>query len=194
MDKTFCVFGDSVTQAAYVKTGWVELLRQYLEEKYSDDFVNVFNLGVGGDKTHNILKRFEDESAVRKPTDLIFAVGINDSNYLKDMTPTVSEDKFRSNLREIIVRAKKVCCNITFVGLVLGDDSLLKNTMGSSGEKTYTRDRARLYDQIIKKISSENNCGYIPLFDKLEFSDFQDGLHPNDEGHRKIFAEIKNNF
>lgn len=30
--------------------------------------------------------------------------------------------------------------------------------------------------------------------DKLDFSDFQDGLHPNEQGHRKIFEVIKNYF
>ena len=46
MDRTYCIFGDSVTQAAYVKTGWVDLLKQCLESKYSDDFINVFNLSI----------------------------------------------------------------------------------------------------------------------------------------------------
>ena len=43
MDKTYLIFGDSVTQAAYVKVGWVDLLSRYLEGKYPNDFVNVFN-------------------------------------------------------------------------------------------------------------------------------------------------------
>lgn len=46
-DRTYCIFGDSVTQAAYIETPWVDLLREYLEKKYSNDFINVFNLGVG---------------------------------------------------------------------------------------------------------------------------------------------------
>ncbi|MEK7127392.1 MAG: GDSL-type esterase/lipase family protein, partial [Patescibacteria group bacterium] len=114
MDKTYCIFRDSVTQAGYVKTGWVEMLRQYLEEKYPDNFVSVFNLGINGETTDNVLTRFDNECLVRRPTDIIFAVGIND-------TKDYDAKQFKDNIEKLISLGNKFTKDITFVGLVLGD-------------------------------------------------------------------------
>lgn len=195
MDRTYCIFGDSVAQAAYVKTGWVEQFRQFLEEKYPGDFINVFNLGIGGNTSENILQRFAFESSARKPTDIIFAIGINDSGYSKILSkPIVEENKFVANLEELISMAKKYCQNISFIGLALGDDSILKPFSKSSTGKSYSKERAKIYDRIIYNISEKNRCKFVYLMDKLNFEDFQDGLHPNEKGHRKMFEIIKNHF
>ena len=195
MDKTYCIFGDSITQAAYAKTGWVELLKQFLEEKYQNDFINVFNLGVGGNTSENLLKRFENEAFNRKPTDLVFEIGNNDSGYFgAPVKPITEESKFVLNLEELIRKAKKFSQKITFIGLVLGDDSILQPFPGSSTNKAYSRERVKAYDKIVKDVSEKNGCRFIEIMDKLDFNDFQDGLHPNEQGHRKMFEVIKINF
>jgi len=195
MDKTYCIFGDSVTQAAYIKNGWVDLLRNYLEEKYSDSFTNVFNLGIGGNTSDDILKRFKTESESRTPTDIIFAFGVNDSGYFRTLDkPIVTEDTFVENVERLIEEAKKVSNNITFIGLTLGNDSLLKPFPESSQGKSYDTARVKEYDKKLSELASKNECKFISIIDTLEFNDFLDGLHPNDHGHRKMFDIIKNNF
>lgn len=196
MDKTFCVFGDSVAQAAYVKIGWVELLRAYVEEK-EDDLVNFFNLGVGGNNTKKLLERFESESMARGPTSIIFAIGVGDSGYYGTMSsPDVEESVFESNLKKLIDLARKFSQDITFVGLVLGDDSILKPLPGArpGEEKSFDMKRVITYNQILEKVAGLNKCKFIRLLDKLGPEDFQDGIHPNDEGHRKMFEVIKEYF
>lgn len=195
MDKTYCIFGDSIAQAAYAKTGWVELFKQFLEEKYQGDFINVFNLGVGGNTSEDLLKRFENESSVREPTEIIFSIGNNDSGYFGvPVKPITEESKFALNLEDLIKKAKKFSQKITFIGLVLGDDSILQPFPGSSTNKAYSRERVKAYDEIVKDVSEKNGCRFIKVMDKLDFSDFQDGLHPNEQGHRKMFEVIKNYF
>lgn len=175
MDKTYCIFGDSVAQAAYVKAGWVILFSHYLEEKYRQDFVNVFNLGIGGNTSNDILKRFEPESSARNPTNIIFAVGIND-------TKTVAPEEFKSNLEKLARLAKEITKEVSFVGLVLGD---------YSSNKPFSRKKTTAFNQIIKKVAELNDCKYIPLQEQLKPEDFMDGLHPNEQGHKKIFEAIK---
>ena len=195
MDKTFCIFGDSVTQAAYIKSSWVELLRNYLENKYHGDFVNVFNLGIGGNTSDDILNRFNAECQSRQPTDIIFLFGVNDSGYFR--TPDklmVQEDRFIDNINNLILNAKTFCRNITFIGLALGDDSLLKPFPGSSKGKSYDIARVKKYNNLLIKISDTNSCRFISIMDKLDNNDFIDGLHPNDKGHLKMFDEIKKWF
>lgn len=195
MDKTICVFGDSTVQAAYIQEGWVDLLRQYLEEKYPRDFVNVYKLGIGGNTSDDILHRFASEAQSRAPTAIIFAFGVNDSGYFKVLTrPIVPARRFTANLRSLITQAKKFCPDITFIGPALGDDSLLQPFPGSSRGKTYVRGRTEDYNRILEKTVTAVGCRFINLLDQLQPADFQDGLHPNDHGHRRIFETIKNHF
>lgn len=197
MDKTYCIFGDSVTLAAYVRNSWVDLLRIYLEEKYQDSFVNVSNLGIGGNTTTNILERFERESTARAPSSIIFSVGINDSAYLQIFSkPIVEEEIFKSNIERLISLAEKFSTDIIFVGPVLGDDSILKPSLGGeeSDQWWYDRNRVVAYDKILEKVTHSKNHRFIRLLDKLDPKDFQDGLHPNEQGHKKMFDVIKRYF
>lgn len=197
MEKTYCVFGDSVTQAAYVRNSWVNLLKADLEEKFQDDFVNVFNLGVDGNTTNDILARFENESAARIPTSIIFAVGVNDSTYIQSISrPITPENVFESNLEKLIDLAIKFSKDITFVGLVLGDDSILKPLPGwtENYEWSYDRKRTENYNNILETVAGSENCKFIQLLDKLKSEDFEDGLHPNEQGHRKMYEIIKKYF
>lgn len=178
MDKTYCIFGDSVTQAAYVKVGWVQLFKQYLEDKYKDDFVNVFELGIGGNTTDDILKRFQCESSARNPDSILFAVGINDTKFN-------SSEQFKNNLVKLIEQAKIFTQEITFIGLVLGD---------YKGEDPFTTEKATDYNRIVKEVSESNNCKFIQLRQILKPSDFMDDLHPNEQGHIKMFEVIKGYF
>ena len=68
------VFGDSVAWGAFdeKKGGWVDRFKLH----HSDC---VYNLGVSGDKSFDLLKRFQVECVARKPNVIFFAVGINDS-------------------------------------------------------------------------------------------------------------------
>jgi lysophospholipase L1-like esterase len=175
MDKSYCIFGDSVIQAAYVKVSWVTLLKQYLEDKYKDGFINVFNLGIGGNTTGDLLKRFNSEALSRSPTTIIFAVGIDDTKYYNPI-------QFKSNLEKLIKLAKGFTPEIIFVGLVLGD---------WTGDEPFSRERTTNYNQIIKEVAESKECKFIQLQDKLNSRDFRDGLHPNDQGHRKMFEVIK---
>lgn len=195
MDKTYCIFGDSVTQAAYVKTSWVDLFRQFLEQKYPNDSIDVFNLGISGNTTSDILNRFENESLARNPTSIIFQIGVNDSGYLKTPdNPITEENQFRTNIEEIIIRANKFSKDKTFIGLTIGDDSILKPFPGSSTGKSYDKSRVKTYDKILKEIAEQKGYKYIEMLKYLKPEDFMDGLHPNEEGHRKIYEVIKRYF
>ena len=175
MEKTYCIFGDSVAQAAYVQVGWVELLSQYLEEKYQGDFVNVFNLGIGGNTTKDVLERFEAESSARKPTNIIIAVGINDTKFY------TSKD-FKVNLEKLIGLAKKVTSEITLVGLVLGN---------WKGDEPFSNKKTTDFNNVIKEVAASKGYKFIPLQEVLKPEDYMDGLHPNNQGHSKMFEVIK---
>ena len=84
--RIFC-FGDSITYGKWdaKHCGWVQRLRRFLDknwEIYGDNLV--YNLGVSGDTTKNLLTRFEFEIEQRLKEEkeevlIIFDIGINDS-------------------------------------------------------------------------------------------------------------------
>ncbi|MCW8966211.1 MAG: hypothetical protein OQK82_05950 [Candidatus Pacearchaeota archaeon] len=47
------------------------------------------------------------------------------------------------------------------------------------------------YENILKEICKKENIQFIPLFDLLKKEDLSDGMHPNTEGHKKIYEKVK---
>ncbi len=102
-----CVFGDSIVWGAYdpENGGWATLLRNYFESADSPPYfreagdVEVYNCGVSGDKTEDLLKRFEVEAQAREPNLIIFAIGINDSPILLSSNQRrISDENFKNNI------------------------------------------------------------------------------------------------
>ena len=193
MKQTICIFGDSITWVAVdpENTGWVAHLRRYFET--NDDYdIAVYNQGISGDNTDDLLARFKVECIAREPQIIIFAIGINDSQYIKTKdNPRVSLEKFQNNLVELINQAKKFSDKIVFIGLTKVEDEKLMQIPWSTEEKFYDSDNVAKYNAVIEKISSEHNLPFLNLLDLLELSVLDDGLHPNSNGHKKMFLKIK---
>lgn len=188
-----CIFGDSITWGAWLpfRVGWANLLRNYLE-KVSDNAVSVYDLGIDGDTSRDLLDRFEVEARARKPQVIIFAVGINDSGFrLSKENPLVPIDEFESNLRQLIGMAREFTQDIIFLGLGKGDDGPTNPLPQSTTGKCYDKENARLYDEVIRKVCEEEKVRYVSVIDKLTDDDFIDGLHPNPDGHLKIYESVR---
>jgi len=192
-----CVFGDSIVWGAYdpENGGWATLLRNYFESADSPPYfreagdVEVYNCGVSGDKTEDLLKRFEVEAQAREPNLIIFAIGINDSPILLSSNQRrVSDENFKNNIFKLHTHSSKFTQQIIFVGFTPIDDG---KTSPWDDEKAYRQEGASHFDQIIQKYCDDNKLIYIPLQEVLSKKDLYDGLHPNTEGHRKIFEIIK---
>src|SRR3989344_5840093 len=110
-----CVFGDSVTYAGYVKNNWYSLLRNHLE---SLDELNIelFNLGINGNSSRDILSRFDSEAIARDPNKIIFAFGVNDSAYILSTGEAItSTQDFQENISKLIKSARIFTNDITFI-------------------------------------------------------------------------------
>ncbi len=189
------IFGDSITYGACDKDdGWVSQLRKFLDENTPaelEDYFLVYNLGISGDNTSKLIERFEVECTARKPEIIIFAIGINDSYYLNSKdNPRVKLTDFQNNLDKLLKIAEKFTKNIIFVGLTKVDESRTMSVVWDS-QQYYDNDNINKYDSAIKKFCGENKLKYIPLFDLLDKTDLEDGLHPNSKGHQKISETVK---
>jgi len=194
METRISIFGDSITWGAWdpENGGWVTQLRRYFETNENYE-VDVYNLGVSGDTTNDLLIRFNTGCLARNrhPQTIIFAIGINDSQYINATdNPRTPIEKFQNNLVELINQAKNFSEKILFIGLTKIDEAKTMPVPWSP-EKFYSNDNVAKYNSVIKKISGEYNLPFIDLLDLLETNELEDGLHPNSDGHKKMFLKVK---
>ena len=191
MKQTICIFGSSSTWGAwdYEKAGWANRLRLFIDSKNHN--VLTYNLGVSGDTTNELLKRFDIEAEARQPTIIIFSIGDNDSIFIKSQNKQiVSLQQFEKNLQKLIEKAEKFTDIMIFVGCKKVDE--LKTTpIPWETDYYYTNQNLILYNKKIKEVVEKNKVYYLEIFDLLKNEDFEDGLHPNSKGHQKLFLKIK---
>ena len=196
------VFGASITYGeGDLKGGWVQRLRSYFDEKgISDpDFdYSVYNLGISGDTTEDLLERFEFETLQRFQEEkelIIFSIGHNDSqifyNSKKTRTPTL---QFKENLQKLINIARKFSTKIIFIGLTPVDD-LRVDPIPWFPKFSYKNESVKNFNNIIKRVCNKNRIYFIEIFEKWTSIDYknllEDGVHPNSEGHQKIFEIVR---
>ncbi len=197
------IFGDSITYGCWdSKGGWVARLRERIDKKVMEDdsYSLVYNLGIPSDKTQDLLLRFDEEVKPRQRKDpemqmvIIFAIGINDSQYVYEQKEhRVPLNVFSDNLRKLISKARAYTSDIFFIGLTPVDE---KRTAPLEWDKRkcYKNEYIKKYDQEIRKICESEGVEYIEvasLFPTGQLSELLfDGLHPNDEGHRRIFEKV----
>ena len=198
------VFGDSNTQGFWdTEGGWVQRLRKHFDEitiknldKY-DSQPTIFNLGISGDTTRNLLARIEFETKVRKwpndPQTVIVAIGINDSLF-EDGEQLVPEKEFRANLKEIITTLKLCAEKVIFVGCVAVDEKRT-TPVSWADDIFYTDKEVEKYEQITGFIAEKEEVPFVPIFDRFKSEQekqnlLEDGLHPNNEGHKLIASLV----
>ncbi|MFQ6056667.1 MAG: SGNH/GDSL hydrolase family protein, partial [Methanosarcinales archaeon] len=84
------IFGASITYGAWDKEGgWTRRLRKFLDKKTLSDtntYFIIYNLGVSGDTTEDLIERVEFETKQRlkegEETIFIFSIGTTDSQFI----------------------------------------------------------------------------------------------------------------
>jgi lysophospholipase L1-like esterase len=197
------VFGDSIVYGAWDREGgWVQRLKNILDKKTLSDpniYYRIYNLGVPGNVIEDVLKRFEFETEQRLKEDkevvIIFAIRINDSQFIHSQNNLrTAPKKFEENLGKLINLAQKYSSKIIFVGLTPVDEDKVSPIPWDTN-KSYKNNLIEKYNNVIKSMCKENKIYFINIFGKLINLDYknllEDGLHPNSEGHQKIFEIVR---
>lgn len=194
-------FGDSITRGENDKDrgGWVDRLKSFYMKRFlelKDNEVCVFNMGIGGETTDGLLKRFIHEFDTRLLQDgtniVTFAYGANDIALLNNEN-TVPAERFRSNLIYCIEYAKKNKAKVFLI-------NILPIIEGLNNQPGFVRKKRRMsdiisYNRIILSLAEITQIEYIDLFAVFETNlaglyTF-DGVHPNAKGHQQIFRKVK---
>jgi lysophospholipase L1-like esterase len=197
------VFGDSITQGFWdIEGGWVSRLRKSYDQIAieTDDYdqPTIFNMGVSGNSSNEILDRFNNEAKARlwpgEEMVFIFSIGVNDTRIEgdKDFSNTT---RYIQNLSELLKLATQYTNKNMFVGLTPCIDS--RTTPTEWGNKlVYNNQRIKEFDEALRRFCEQSNTCYLNLFKPFQEKQARtelipDGVHPNSEGHQLITELIK---
>src|SRR3989338_5108 len=149
-------FGDSITfgRGESSNKGWCDRLKDYFEVK---EYNGVYNLGVPGHTSTDLLKRFDSEAKgrirIKRPSDkylILIAIGTNDSKWdgMPENNPRTTDKQFRKNIKKLIVKAKSYKANLAFIGLPPVDE-----------EKTLPYEETSFKNERVKLRSEERRVG-----------------------------------
>ena len=184
MPQRIGVWGDSITygQGDRLGLGWVGRLRNSFPED-----VRVYNFGVCGDTSEDLLKRFTFEANSILPDMIVFAVGTNDSKFpAKADRNKILLHNFGENIQELVAQARVFTNNILLIGPTCADENVKKD----SGTR-YLNEEMEAYSHSLHELSISQNLQFIDLFDALSPGDLVDGIHPNADGYEKLFQRIR---
>jgi len=178
--------------------GYVEILKRYCHTEFYNNNaneVNCFNLGIGGETTEGLMKRFEIETKARFSPDenlIFFFYGANDLA-LSEGKEIVSLTDFEQNLSQVISQAKRFATEIYVISIL----PISKKVDGIKipDRKFRTTQKIELYNQKLKELALQNQIEFIDIFSRFNSTKEEflskDGIHPNEKGYQFIANQIK---
>ncbi len=172
--KSILVLGDSIS-AGYglnVEKGWVALLQHRLDKE--NKTYTLINESISGDTSAGGLARIDDILARHKPEIILLELGANDG--LRGLSPK----KMKSNLGEIILRAKKRQIKVMLLAMRIPPN--------------YGKRYVDMFYNVYPELAKEMQIPYVPFIladvalDKKMMQ--KDGLHPNVKAQPLIAEKI----
>lgn len=180
------IWGDSITFGAGDQEGlgWPGRIRRTFA---SGDLQHVYNFGICGETSSDLIKRFDIERAATDPDRILFAIGINDSKYPNAGDATaVPIEFFAQNMCTLINQAKQSTDDVILVGPTCVGGEFSSSNGSIFSDKSIVR-----YRDALMNIADEQALTWIDLLDILDpKTDLCDGVHPNTQGYQKIFERI----
>ncbi|MBE6763587.1 MAG: GDSL family lipase [Ruminococcaceae bacterium] len=101
--------GDSLTECNRDKSnpddlgnGYVAVASRLIAQMFPDKDFTFINRGVGGDRTWNLLERWQEDTIDLQPDILTLMIGVNDTWRRYDMNDPTSVEDYEKNLRKLL--------------------------------------------------------------------------------------------
>ncbi len=156
--------------------------------KYFPNY-NVYNSGIAGNMTKDILENMENRVFIYNPTKVFILIGTNDLVY-----SGLDNDGIKNNIEEIInkIYEKNSNTKIYLESIYPVNTSLNKEIV-----ETRTNDNIKNLNNKIEKICDNNKCTYINMYDDLTDKNGNmkriytvDGLHLNKIGYKVVTNKL----
>ena len=208
MNNNYIIIGDSISYGIgdYESGGWTAMFKKYIvnkdDSKVCNNYVHV--VGFPGATSTDILNRIDSiYNSFKHPefnNIVILSIGVNDTQELNGSSKCTIE-QYKSNIEKIAKYLMTQNANLVILGLtrIESDERFYwkpNKYYDNQVISQYDKDLQTIleFDEELKRFCLSNKIKYIPMRDVLEKEDYIDGLHPNHNGHRKIFERVKNNI
>lgn len=198
-------FGASIVYGAFDEEGgWVDRLKQFVYQQIDahpdpDYWVEVYNLGIPGQRSDHLLKRFafETEQRISEEAErkiFLISLGANDAAFVPSLGRfKVSVDEYKRNLQEVIAQAKRFSPDIVLLTITPVNELV---TTKAEKDKIRKNEFVERYNEAIKEVAEEMSVALIDVYSAYKERGAnellcEDGLHPNAEGHKVIFELAK---
>jgi lysophospholipase L1-like esterase len=191
--------GDSITDAgrnrlacqankpSALGEGYARMAALDLLERYPDRSLQCYNRGVSGDTLADLSRRWARDTLPLLPDLLSVLIGVNDLWQALSSTGVMGHDRFRENLRELLVRTRKAFPEIR---LALCQPFLLPAGMIPAG----WMDEAARLGETTAVLAEEFTADLVPFQQALNDAAAEqppssllfDGVHPTPDGHRLL--------
>ena len=195
-DNSLLLFqGDSITDtgrtgAADPSLSLGEGYPAKIAAKLADRGIKVINRGISGNRTWDLLNRWDKDCIDIKPDYFSLLIGVNDTWRRYDSGMVTTAEEYEANMRQLLDRV----VNETNAKIILLNIFLLDVTP----DKAQMRPDLVEKQEVISRLIKEYDVTFVDiqaLFDKMvaegtpmeELS--ADGVHPTDFGHEVIAAE-----
>ena len=188
--------GDSITDAGrnrddgnHMGNGYAMFTAAWYSALYPHKKIHFLNRGISGDRTRNLIARWDEDCLEIKPDVLSIMIGVNDTWRKFDSNDPTSAEQFEENLHILLKKTQAaLSCKI-----IIMEPYILP----------YPEDRAKMREDLDQKIHACRNIAraygteYLPLdgifaqaATKREPAYWAgDGIHPTAAGHALIAQE-----
>lgn len=189
--------GDSITKGVRTGVKAEETFASLLQADLAKEKITaeVMNVGIGGERTDQALKRLETDVIARKPAIVTIMYGANDSYVDQGKTePRLTREQFRAHLIELVERLQKRQIRVI---LMTEPRWGAKATPNGVGEQPNLR--MEPFMETIREVARLKSTGLVDHYqiwtqreqEGLDIGTITtDQLHPNPAGHRLLADSI----
>ena len=168
--------------------GYPEYAAQYIREKYPKYNLTFINTGISGDRSKDLVARWQKDCIDLNPDFVSILIGINDTWRKFDSNDETTAEEYEKNFRYILNETKSKLG----VPMMILSPFVLEVTP----DRNDWREDLNPKIDIAKKLAKEFDCIFIPLDDILHEESkridmkllSEDGVHPAEEG-KKVIAK-----
>lgn len=185
---------DSADPASSLGYGYPAKIAETLANDYADLGASVINRGISGNRTWDLLERWDKDCIDIKPDYFSLLIGVNDTWRRYDSGMITTAEEYETNMRTLLDRVVKE----TNAKIILLNIFLLDVTP----DKANMRPDLVEKQEVISRLIKEYDVTYFDIQKKFDemvangtpMTDLsEDGVHPTDFGHSVIAAEwLKN--
>ncbi len=181
---------DSADPSASLGMGYPAKIAEILADKFADLGIKVINRGISGNRTWDLLERWDKDCVDIKPDYFSLLIGVNDTWRRYDSGMVTTAEEYENNMRTLLDRVVKE----TNAKIILLNIFLLDVTP----DKAQMRPDLVEKQEVINKLIKDYDVTYIDIQKKFDemiangtpMTDLSaDGVHPTDFGH-KVIAEL----